>query len=73
VLPARRRRGIGRQLMAALLDWAAARGIARIHLEVAEDNDAACALYRGCGFAAIGRRRGYYGRGRDALLMARVL
>ena len=31
-----------------------------IHLEVAEDNRAACALYRAEGFQSVGRRPDYY-------------
>ncbi len=46
-------------------------------LEVAEDNDPARALYKGCGFQSVGRRAGYYLRGdgtrRDAVVMRRLL
>lgn len=73
VTPAWRRHGIAHCLMTALLDWAAAHGLTRLHLEVAEDNEAARALYRGCGFGPVGRRADYYGAGRDALLLARPL
>ena len=34
------------------------------------DNAAAIGLYTALGFAADGRRRDYYGRGHDALLMS---
>ena len=63
-------RGTGRVLMQALLDRAAGAGARVVHLEVQADNVAALALYSGIGFAADGRRRDYYGRGRDALLMS---
>ena len=43
---------------------------ASLHLEVRADNAAALGLYRAMGFAADGRRRDYYGRGHDALLMS---
>ena len=77
VLPAARRRGVGRRLLRALMAEAAERDAARILLEVAVDNPAATALYHECGFAAIGARHGYYRRGDgsrvDALIMGRCL
>ena len=42
-------------------------------LEVAEDNIAALALYHRAGFAAVGRRRGYYHRAGAAPVDAQVL
>jgi ribosomal-protein-alanine N-acetyltransferase len=74
--PGRRRRGLGRTLLAAGLNEAAARGSVRLFLEVAADNAAALALYRAAGFAEIGRRPDYYHRpdGRmTALVMARAV
>ena len=74
--PGRRRRGLGRALLAAGLSEAAARGSTRLFLEVAADNVAALALYRATGFTEIGRRADYYHRpeGRmTALVMARVV
>lgn len=73
VLPERRRRGVGRALLAAGLGLLAEQGVGRVFLEVAADNRAARALYRGAGFAMVGRRPDYYGPGRDALLFARDL
>ncbi len=76
VEPAARRQGLGRALLAEVLAQAAARGAARLFLEVAADNAPALKLYRAAGFAEAGRRRGYYaGSGRapvDAIVMARV-
>jgi ribosomal protein S18 acetylase RimI-like enzyme len=46
-----RRRGFARDVMAALADWAAARGAIRGYLEVQTDNAAALALYSSLGFA----------------------
>jgi ribosomal-protein-alanine N-acetyltransferase len=72
--PALRRRGIARALLAQFLDVARNRGAARAFLEVAADNAAALALYRGAGFAEDGLRRGYYrqagGGAVDALLLS---
>lgn len=45
-----RRRGFGRQVVAALLDWARREGIDEACLQVLADNDSARALYRGLGF-----------------------
>jgi ribosomal-protein-alanine N-acetyltransferase len=54
--------GIGRSLMEAAIAAARAAGAESLFLEVAEDNEAAQALYRGFGFAPVGRRRDYYKR-----------
>ncbi len=65
--------GIGSVLLAALIERARDRGASLLHLEVRADNDAALALYARHGFTSDGRRRDYYGRGRDAVLMTRRL
>ena len=57
----------------ALLDDAVARGCSQVLLEVAEGNDPARRLYERFGFAPISRRRGYYGPGKDAVVMRRRL
>ena len=70
--PSRRRHGLGRRLLEAVIVGAAARGAEVVHLEVAVDNRAAVGLYEAAGFAKAGSRRGYYARsgGRaDALIM----
>jgi ribosomal-protein-alanine N-acetyltransferase len=63
-------RGTGRVLLGALIDRAQGSGAAVLHLEVRADNAAAIGLYQAMGFVPDGRRRDYYGRGRDALLMS---
>jgi ribosomal-protein-alanine N-acetyltransferase len=63
-------RGLGAVLLEALAGRARAAGVSLLHLEVRADNDAALALYRRAGFEPDGRRRDYYGRGRDAVLMS---
>jgi ribosomal-protein-alanine N-acetyltransferase len=74
VLPAARRRGIARQLLADLLDHARQRGATQALLEVRVDNAAARALYASEGFEVIRLRRGYYDFGRvDAVEMRRAL
>jgi ribosomal-protein-alanine N-acetyltransferase len=67
VVPASRRRGWGGVLVHALISEALARGADTVVLEVAEDNDAAIALYRALGFVVVGRRPAYYRRADDAV------
>jgi len=70
VLPPVRRRGIGEQLVQALMAEARRRSASEVLLEVRMDNDGARKLYEKLGFAVIGTRRGYYDQGRvDALVM----
>ena len=66
------RRGIGRQLLLALLAEAERRGARSVLLEVAADNAPAQRLYATYGFEPIGIRRGYYQPSNtDALIMRR--
>lgn len=76
VVPEARRRGVGASLVSAAGVAALVRGAATMHLEVAEDNAAARALYAKLGYAEAGRRPGYYAAtvGRvDAIVMRRTL
>lgn len=66
---ARRRTGVGRLLMKALLDPCRETDAATVRLEVAVDNEAAIAFYRRLGFTEMGRMRGYYMGKLDALTM----
>lgn len=68
--PDARRTGLGKDLLARSEKELKSRGAAEFFLEVAEDNTSAIALYRGAGFAPIGRRPRYYRRaeGRIAAL-----
>ena len=62
VAPDWQRQGLGKKLVEGLIR-AVKRGDARrLFLEVAEDNAAAKALYRGLGFKETGRRKAYYER-----------
>ena len=66
----RRGQGIGEALVRELADRAARRGIALLHLEVRQSNQAARGLYRKLGFLEDGLRKGYYEEPReDAVLM----
>jgi ribosomal-protein-alanine N-acetyltransferase len=70
VHPDLRSRGVGKVLLAAMLRHAAGLGAASATLEVRAGNKAAQSLYRGFGFHAVGRRKGYYkNNGEDAVLM----
>lgn len=77
VAPSHRRRGAARALLASGLAIAAELGAETAFLEVAADNPAAIALYRGEGFQEAGRRAGYYARSvgpaADALVLRRAL
>jgi len=73
VAPAVRRRGIGAALLQRAIALLRQGGAAMLFLEVAVDNAAALALYRQAGFGTVGRRRGYYADGRDALVLRRNL
>lgn len=76
VAPGWRRRGVARQLVAAVSVRAAESGARRLFLEVAADNHPARALYLREGFAQVGRRPRYYrraGKAVDALVLARAL
>jgi ribosomal-protein-alanine N-acetyltransferase len=73
VAPEARRRGLGRALLLAAEAHAAAAGAGRMFLEVAEGNAAALTLYVAAGYRPVGRRRGYYADGGDAVLLARGL
>ena len=69
VRPAARRTGSARALLGSLLEQAAERGAERMMLEVADTNEPALGFYVASGFVEIARRRDYYGRGVDAVVM----
>lgn len=69
-----RRRGVGRALCVAVMDWCRGRGAGRMELEVRAGSVGAIRLYEGLGFVGVGTRRGYYREPvEDALLMAMEL
>jgi [ribosomal protein S18]-alanine N-acetyltransferase len=68
------RRGLGTELLLALLDEAARRGVAHVDLEVKADNDSARRMYERHGFTQIAVRRKYYQpSGTDAIVMRHVI
>ncbi len=76
VVPDARRKGVGAALVTAAGVAALVRGAATVHLEVAENNTPARALYRKLGYEEAGRRQAYYfgeGGAVDALVLKRAL
>jgi tRNA threonylcarbamoyladenosine biosynthesis protein TsaB len=61
VIRAARRQGLGRTLVRSAAAHAERLGATSLFLEVGLSNKAAQALYRGLGFAGVGRRKAYYG------------
>jgi ribosomal protein S18 acetylase RimI-like enzyme len=73
VSPAHRRRGVGKALMHAAIEYARDAGARRLTLRVLSHNTAARDLYTACGFEIEGVLRGYFrldGRYVDDVLMA---
>lgn len=69
VAPSRRRTGIAARLLARVTYDGQMLNAHTSTLEVDADNTAAQNLYAKLGYAEVGRRRDYYGRGHDAILM----
>ena len=66
----KRREGIGGALLRHMIEKAEESGCTVLKLEVMDGNEAAMELYRKLGFREVGRRKGYYAKGRrDAVLM----
>jgi putative acetyltransferase len=68
-----RRRGIGRALLDAAVEWAREAEVRKLELHVFPWNEAAIALYEDFGFVREGYRKNHYYRGEeyvDAVLMA---
>jgi GNAT superfamily N-acetyltransferase len=57
VAPSHRRRGVGRALLAAVLNWARERGLTRVGLWAPTSGPAAAALYARAGFKDTGLQR----------------
>jgi len=76
VSPDHRRQGAGRRLLCGAFQVLSSEAVRQVYLEVADDNLAALQLYRAFGFAAVGRRKGYYQRDHgavDAQVLQRAL
>ena len=64
-----RRRGWGKRLLTLAINEAYRKGHDRVFLEVRINNAAAKALYQVMGFQEVGRRKGFYSNGEDAIFM----
>ena len=77
VVPSARRKGLARELLGAAETLAKSLNVVRMFLEVAEDNNAARALYEDAGYAQVGQRKAYYlradGTRTDALVLSKTL
>jgi len=62
VLPAFRRKGVGKELLRKLFEVLQKEGVEEIFLEVRESNIPAIKFYESFGFMKIGLRKGYYGK-----------
>ena len=73
VAQSHRRRGVGRALLGAAVEWAREQAVRKLELHVFPHNEAAIALYEQFGFVREGYRKQHYRRGEefvDAILMA---
>ena len=64
-----RGKGLATAIMKSLLEYLKERGIKNVYLEVESTNSAAIVVYKKCGFKSYNIRKGYFGVGRDAILM----
>ena len=69
VIPSQRGKGIARQLMALITDWAKQQGSIAMMLEVKVDNTEAIGLYESLGYSKLNVRKDYFGAGLEALVM----
>jgi len=73
VRPAYQRTGIGRRIVAWLLESAAVAGTASVHVELRAQNKSAFAFYQATGFSETMRLTGYYSGRETAIRMLRLL
>ena len=73
VVEQHRRKGIGRELLKRLIDWARVKNAEAIMLEMRVGNDAARPLYEQYGFSEVSKRENYYGPGLTAVVMRKEL
>ncbi len=76
VSPGLQGQGMGRMMLAHLLELARGHEAEKVFLEVRPSNYAALGLYESMGFTEVGRRKAYYpaDRGKeDAIIMVRII
>ncbi|MCR4776693.1 MAG: tRNA (adenosine(37)-N6)-threonylcarbamoyltransferase complex dimerization subunit type 1 TsaB [Saccharofermentans sp.] len=64
-----RGKGLATAILKRLLEYLRKRGVKNVYLEVESTNVAAISVYKKCGFKSYNIRKGYFGVGRDAILM----
>ncbi|MBO4449430.1 MAG: tRNA (adenosine(37)-N6)-threonylcarbamoyltransferase complex dimerization subunit type 1 TsaB [Clostridiales bacterium] len=64
-----RGKGFATAIMKRLLEYLKEQGVKHVYLEVESTNTPAVAVYKKCGFKSYNIRKGYFGVGRDAILM----
>lgn len=69
VVPEHRGKGIAKELMALITDWAKDQGSTAMMLEVKTDNLEAIGLYESLGYSTLNNRKDYFGAGLDAQVM----
>lgn len=69
ILPEYRRKGYAKLLLEHLISYGKEHQLTFLTLEVRESNEGARALYQKMGFLEVGRRKKYYERREDAILM----
>jgi ribosomal-protein-alanine N-acetyltransferase len=69
VVPEHRGKGVAKQLMALITDWAKDQGTTAMMLEVKTDNLRAIGLYESLGYSTLNVRKDYFGAGLDAQVM----
>ena len=69
VVPDHRGKGVAKELMALITDWAKDQGSTAMMLEVKTDNIEAIGLYEALGYSTLNIRKDYFGAGLDAQVM----
>jgi ribosomal-protein-alanine N-acetyltransferase len=69
VVPEHRGKGIAKELMALITNWANAQESTAMMLEVKTDNLEALGLYESLGYSKLNIRKDYFGAGLDAQVM----
>jgi len=69
VVPEQRGKGVAKELMALITDWAKDQGTTAMMLEVKTDNLQAIGLYESLGYSTLNVRKDYFGAGLDAQVM----
>jgi ribosomal-protein-alanine N-acetyltransferase len=69
VIPSHRKVGLASKMLEQLEQWAIGKGVLALMLEMREGNSEAQRLYEKRGYRNISKRKDYYRRGMDALIM----